>query len=73
MAQTKANKYAGLDAETFDRLLREVIDGDNCTASQILMVPGVYEVLSEYYNNEVLERWELEQAENEPDDDSEEG
>ena len=60
---TKPNKYAALDSDTFDRILRETINDSHASASEVLQVPGVYELLSEYYNNEVLDRWEEEQAE----------
>ena len=48
--------------------LENVIDAENDVASGILHVPGVYEILAEYYNNAVLEAWEREQeeADNEP-------
>lgn len=42
--------------EEFDLMLAEVIDEHNTKPSQLLAVPGIYEVLSEFYNNEVLER-----------------
>jgi len=41
--------------EEFDRALTEVIDTENLKASQLLMVPGIYDVLSEYYNNQAIE------------------
>ena len=52
------SKYEGLDQETFDRILVEVIDEENPHASDLLSVPGVAEILMEHYNNAVLERWE---------------
>lgn len=59
---TTAVKYAKMTQDDFDRLLAEVIDNDNPKPSSVLSIAGVYEVLSEHYNNEVLEAWELEQA-----------
>ena len=40
--------------EQFDHALREVIDYDNEKASMLLSVPGIYEILSEYYNNDAI-------------------
>lgn len=44
--------------EEFNRILAEVIDEHNYKASQVLTIPGIYEILSEYYNNEVLEQYD---------------
>ena len=54
------DRYAPLDDETFDRILWEAINDSNPTTSDVLQIPGVYEILKEHYNNEVLERWEEE-------------
>ena len=40
--------------EEFDRTLAEIIDYDNPRASMLLSVPGIYEILSEHYNNDVI-------------------
>jgi hypothetical protein len=40
-------------AEKFDEKLREIID--HGPASSLLSVPGVYELLSEHHNNQVLD------------------
>jgi hypothetical protein len=47
-----------MTTEDFDRTLREVINDSNPSACNILDIPGVYEILSEHYNNEVLERYD---------------
>ncbi len=52
------SKYTDLTTEDFDRIL--VNELDTYTADGILAIPGIYEILSEYFNNEVLEAWELE-------------
>lgn len=57
----KTSRYAKLDTETFDRLLREVINADNPSACDVLNVPGVYEILSDHYNNDVLSAYREEQ------------
>lgn len=45
-----------ISAGEFDALLTEIID--ECSASQLMSLPGVYEPVAEYFNNEVLQRWE---------------
>ncbi|MCK9597884.1 MAG: hypothetical protein M0R06_02515 [Sphaerochaeta sp.] len=42
--------------DEFDKILAEVLDENR--ASSLLSVPGIYEILSEEFNNEVLCRWE---------------
>ena len=52
-----------ITTKDFDRLLAGIIDND---IFFLLSIPGVHQVLSEYYNDEVLEAWEIEhRAENE--------
>jgi hypothetical protein len=46
---------AQITTEKFDELLAEILDEGK--ASALLTIPGVYEVLSEHFNNEVLKRW----------------
>jgi len=41
----------------FDRLLADTIDND---VFFLLSIPGVYQVLSEYYNDDVLAAWKTE-------------
>ena len=59
--------HATITTEDFDRVLAEVIDSENLKASTLLQVPGIYEILSEYYNNAVLEAYDLEYADQHPD------
>jgi hypothetical protein len=54
------SKYDKMTDEDFDRILAEIINEN--PASYLLPVPNVYEAIAEEFNNEVLERWELEQA-----------
>lgn len=49
-----------ITTDDFDRLLVQVIDDDNGSPSDLLSVPGVYEILSEHYNNAVLEEFQRE-------------
>ena len=51
------NKYADMKQEDFDRILAEIVKEN---AAVILTIPDVYSELAEYFNNEVLERWEAE-------------
>jgi len=57
------SKYDKMTHDDFDRILRDIVDQN--PASYLLDVAGVYEIASEEYNNEVLERWEEEQDEDE--------
>ena len=42
--------YSQMTQEEFDNILMEVCEGD-------IHIPGVYESVAEYYNNEVLDIW----------------
>jgi len=46
--------YSKMTTEEFDGILQGIV---NEQYMFILQVPGIYEVLSEHYNNEVLETW----------------
>lgn len=54
------NKYSKLTDEEFDRRLGEIMDRK--PASYLLTVPGVYDILREEYNNDILDEWEKDQA-----------
>ena len=54
----KAAKYAWVTSEMYDAKLAEVLD--EVGGSGLLAVPGVYEVVSEHFNNDVLEALERE-------------
>jgi len=41
-----------------DRLLADIIDNDIVF---LLSIPGVYQILSEHYHNDVLAAWKTEQ------------
>jgi hypothetical protein len=53
---TTKNKYADLTSDKFDEILAEIINEQ--PAASLLDIPGVYEAVSEHFNNEVLDRWE---------------
>ena len=44
--------YSWVTQEMFDNALQEYCS--EMTVKQILDIPGIYEILSEYFNNEVL-------------------
>lgn len=55
MLQKERGTTMKITSEEFDNALMEVIDKDKPTASQLLSISGIYEILSEYYNDEVLD------------------
>lgn len=61
-------KYANLTQDQFDGILEGIVDG--MTAAQILAVAGVYEVLSEALNEDILDRWEEDHPEDVIDEDA---
>lgn len=56
--QPETDRYAALDSQTFDRILHSIVT--EAGAHTLISIPGIYEVLSEHYNNQVLEEWEAE-------------
>ena len=66
MPKTKqTNKYAQLSTERFDEILLELCNDEG--AGTLLTIPGVYEIVAEHYNNDVLDRWKDEQDETDTD------
>ena len=60
MPKPKPNRYAKLSTEDFDRILIDLV---NDTSSETLItIPGIYELLAEYFNNDVLDAWDHEQG-----------
>jgi hypothetical protein len=53
------SRFKKMTDEDFNRILADKIDEES--GGSLLLIPGVYEVLSEHFNNEVLETWEEEQ------------
>ena len=51
-----ANKYDKMTQEEFDEILFEIALEN---AGSLMTIPGVYEAVSEYYNDDVLEKWEV--------------
>ena len=50
--------YGKMTQEEFDSILAEIVE----TTPGIIQIPGVYEILAEHFNNEVLDRWEQSQG-----------
>ena len=43
--------------EDFDENLKDILEEDVSTG-ELLSIPGIYEILSEHFNNDVLDRWQ---------------
>lgn len=69
--------YSNLGHEEFVEILTDLLEDE--TASSLLTIPGVFEILAEHFNNDVLEeysrRLELanEQAQSDEGDDEDDG
>jgi len=60
ICKTAPNKrLEDMTDEIHDRILQEIINED-LTAKDILAIPGIYEILSEYYNNDIIAKYEEE-------------
>ena len=44
-----------INNEEFDRILSEICEEEG--GANLLTIPGVYECVSEYFNNDVLDRY----------------
>ncbi len=53
----KTYDYSKMTDEEFDSILADLVFEN---AGTLLEIPGVYEAVSEHFNNEVLSRWEEE-------------
>lgn len=47
-----------ISQEEFDRILEEMLE--EMPASNLLTVPGIYEIVAEHFNNDVLREWSRE-------------
>ena len=50
--------YSDCTQEEFNAVLLAILD--NMKASDLLTIPGIYEILAEEFNNEVLDQWKWE-------------
>lgn len=57
------SNYSKMTQDEFDRILAEIMNEQ--PAANLLTIPGVYEAVSEHFNNDVLDRWAAEQGEEE--------
>ena len=46
--------------EDFDRKLEEILEREKWGSKKILSIPGIYEILAEHFNNDVLRELEEE-------------
>lgn len=46
-----------ISTDDFARILGDILNEEG---ANLISIPGVYEIVSEHFNNEVLERWENE-------------
>ena len=51
--------YSKMTTSDFDRILISILQ--ETKASELISVPGFYELVSEEFNNEVLKKWDEEQ------------
>ena len=49
--------YSQMTQDDFDRYLAGILRA--MTGEQLLAVPGVSEIVAEHFNNDVLDRWEV--------------
>ena len=52
--------YDKMTPAEFDSVLLAIIDSK--PASMLIFIPGIYEILSEHFNNEVLDAWAIKQT-----------
>ena len=51
--------YSKCNQESFDRILSTIVGKQS--AQQLIAIPGIYEVVSEHFNNDILNEWGKEQ------------
>ena len=49
------NKYDKMTHDEFVSILQEIVKEEGAAN---ITIPGVYEILAEHFNNEILTRWE---------------
>lgn len=65
-------EYDKMTDSDFDNYLIDIINKNYSVApASIIQIPGIYEILSEHFNNEVLERWEADHPDEDEDEDGE--
>ena len=53
------SRYDKMTQADFDRILEDLLDKES--GASLLAIPGLFEAVSEHFNNEILETWEEEQ------------
>jgi len=53
------DKYKDLSQGIFDEILDNIVG--RLSTHEIMAIPGIYECMSEEFNNQVLDEWEVEQ------------
>ena len=56
MNEERTDDYSWVTDEMFDEALMEIVDKQGITS--LIRIEGVYELVKEHYNNEVLEKLE---------------
>lgn len=54
-----SNNYTDMTHDDFVRLVTELAEKDGTAI--LITIPGVWEILSEHYNNDALDLWNVEQ------------
>ncbi len=57
-AKKATDEYAEMTHDDFVRLVTELAEKDG--AAIIITIPGIWEILSEHYNNDALDLWKIE-------------
>jgi rubrerythrin len=50
------NRYEKMTDDEFTKCLEDILS--ETSTGELLSIPGIYEIVSEHFNNEVLEKWE---------------
>jgi len=58
-------KYDNMIHEDEERIIADIIQEEG---QNLLTIPGIWEVVREHFNNEMLDRWEKEQEEKNAED-----
>ena len=60
MNKKQVDPYAAMTDADFDRIMIDLVNKEPAS-NLIQFVPGVYELVAEHFNNEILTVWETEQ------------
>lgn len=51
-----------ITTEEFDEILKDILE-DDVSVGELLAISGIYEILAEHYNNDVLKLWNISKGE----------